>query len=265
MVMSWLKDWKREAKKALRDIEFGLTEGMIADPYHGSPLLISAPPSTLSLPFTWYGPETLAKPVPLPRHEVSAAASALGRAMDRHEREILQSSIKLVCLYRGLAMNGVWLGGTCDISEGTIYLTCCTDEPGWEETLAMTFHHEAAHQILWRHKAHWAEEAWVKLNPPGFAYGEGGVQAIQAGRASLNASHKWLEKGFLNEYSTASAEEDFCCVCHELFLGHPEFWEALPHYPRLEAKAKLAITFFRHLHSGYSEERFRSFARKNAG
>lgn len=263
--MSWLKDLKREAKQALRDIETGLTEGMIADPYKGSPVLVSAPPSTLSLPFSWYGPETMAKPVPLPSMEVNGVAAALCRAMEKHEREILQSSIKLVCLYRGLAVHGVWLGGASDLQEGTVYLSCCCDEPGWEDWLAMSFHHEAARQMLFRHRAHWSEEAWLKVKPAGFTYGEGGIESIQSGRASLAAASEWHERGFLNEHSTSSAEEDFCSISHELFMGRPEFWASLPHFPRLESKAKLAITFFRHLHSGYSEARFRSFARRNAG
>lgn len=254
--MSWLSEFKKEAKQVLRGLEHSLSDGLIEDPYMGCSVKVSSPPHSSSILLSC---GEFLEPTSLPREHLQAAVAILREEFSKHPVGVLRSSVGLVCLYDRMMIGDAGLSGTCDLSERTLYAACIINEEGWEDWLRRTFHHEACHLILHYNRCHWAVEAWHQVNPPGFQYKNEGVTWRDDGRSLLTIDPQLNEMGLLNQYSSISAEEDFCCICHEIFAGTSGIWDILEKHPRLLAKVKLAMTFFRHLHEDYSEARFRSY------
>lgn len=257
--MSWRRNLKREAKTAWKRLEDVLSYDLIDDPYKGSPVPVSSPVFPSLLPFPWLTSSAGVQTTPLHRQDVVPAARMLRRAMSKHPPEVLKQSVKQICLFRALQLEGEPVGGTCDVSGGVLYLTYAPDIEGGEEQIEVAFHHELAHLLLNNYRSHWAEEAWFALNPIAFNYGTGGLDAIKSGTASGEFSEALGLKGFLSQYAASPPDEDFCSIVEGLFGCRPGFWEVADAFPNINSKAKLAMTFFRHLHEDYSEARFRSY------
>jgi hypothetical protein len=69
------------------------------------------------------------------------------------------------------------------------------------------------------------------------------------------------EEGFLHEYGKASLEEDFNSFAGRLFSGDAGLWRAIEKYPRVKAKADLAIAFYTRLDPSLTTEFFQSLPR----
>ncbi len=90
-----------------------------------------------------------------------------------------------------------------------------------------------------------------------------GVEAIKNGWASLHFDQSLAREGFLNQYATASLEEDFNATAQSIFAGSADFWRAVDRYDALRNKTRLAIQFYQALEPMFTEVYFRE--RINAG
>jgi hypothetical protein len=68
----------------------------------------------------------------------------------------------------------------------------------------------------------------------------------------------WLQRGFVRRYATSDVDEDFACICEELWSGDPAFWQAVDRYEVLRRKVSMAIAFYHSLGRHFTEAFFRA-------
>lgn len=120
------------------------------------------------------------------------------------------------------------------------------------------FHAEFSSILLRNFPSRLDQDAWQKINPPDFSYRGSGVQAIRNRQASLSLSDALHQEGFVNEYAKASLEEDFNSQAGRLFTGDAGLWSAIAKYPKVQAKADLAVAFYGKLDASFTKEFFLS-------
>lgn len=72
-----------------------------------------------------------------------------------------------------------------------------------------------------------------------------------------------IELGFLNEYSLANYQEDFCEFSEYLFDGDERLWFAAEKYQNINNKILILIDFYNHIDTIYTYEYFRNIASIN--
>ncbi len=76
----------------------------------------------------------------------------------------------------------------------------------------------------------------MKINPPDFRYGNGGVQAVLDKKASTALT---FFTGARLSYAVfqASMEEDFNSIAGRIFMGDSELWDAVEEHPEFALKS----------------------------
>lgn len=212
-------------------------------------------------PASWVGGEVNAGMVPLDPAEHMRSVSLAQSAMALYPVELLRKNLKSVQFAKELRFYGLAYGGTN--SGDAVYIANRGAAEGYTDAfLTSAFHHELSSILLRNYAAKFDAHQWASNNRPGVDYGAGGIEALKGGRAETAYKPKYNVDGFLNEYGKSSLEEDFNTFAEGLFGGDRAFWVIVDRYPRLEAKAKLAIAFYASLDPQFSEEFFRGLANK---
>lgn len=118
---------------------------------------------------------------------------------------IERARLKRIVLCTDLAFAGQRRNAIPDFEHDTLYLEV---ERGSEslDYLRKVIHHEFFHIIDYRDDGIvYGDERWNALNPPGFSYGSGGINAQETPTTSVLTTEY---PGFLNHYSTTGVEED---------------------------------------------------------
>lgn len=151
---------------------------------------------------------------------------------------------------------GLEYGGT--YHKRSLYITDNGIEKGYTDAyIEGTIHHEFSSIILKRYSKLFDEDAWIAANPVGFTYGDGGVEALKTEFTSLKLDSSLYIKGFLNEYSLASIEEDFNCYAEFLFISDKEFWLAWRQSEAVRVKTEILIKLYQQIDPVFTLEYFR--------
>lgn len=113
--------------------------------------------------------------------------------------------LKEIVLLVGLTFRGQRRNAFPDWQAHRLYLEVerGSGSPGY---LRRVIHHEFFHMIDQARSGNvYRDKEWAALNPPGFAYGDGGVN--RQDRPATGAATESLP-GFLNDYATSGVEED---------------------------------------------------------
>jgi hypothetical protein len=116
-----------------------------------------------------------------------------------------KSQLKRIVICNELSFGGQRRNAIPDFEHDTLYLDASrgSDSPTY---LRKVMHHEFFHIVDWLDDGKlYQDERWSSLNPSGFKYGSGGINA-----QNLYFSGILTDKfpGFLNYYSTTGVEED---------------------------------------------------------
>lgn len=145
------------------------------------------------------------------------------------------SGLREVRFCRELAFAGQRRAAVPDFERDVLYLDV---ERGRHSPtyLRKVIHHELFHVLDWKDDGRLYEDPlWAALNPPGFRYGNGGVNAQNdAGGSVLRHDLP----GFLTTYSLAGVEEDKAEVFAHLMLDPEVVEERSRRDPVLRAKAQ---------------------------
>jgi len=210
-------------------------------------------------PSNWYCKRIHAEAVSLPKTYRAQAMDILNRAIAKYPEEVLFAYLKKVYVMQSMNFFGVPYGGTN--AREMVYLAYENSSPGFSaEYLEGVFHHEFSSVLLRKFQKEFDEEGWLKANPSGFRYGEGGVQAIKNGEASMEYDLDLHPSGFLNKYSLSAREEDFNVFAQNLFSGGLPFWNIVDTYPSIREKTSLMIRFYHRIDPVFTEEYFRALA-----
>lgn len=205
-------------------------------------------------PKVWLESPVHAEAEVLPKSDVRECTKTIRAAMAKYPVRILNDHMEKVYVLGKLRYRGVTAGGTN--SRNSIYVV--RNDKISPKLLENNFHAEFS-SILLRNKPEALDsKVWEKINPEGFAYGSGGVQAIQDGQSSLRLDKKLNEEGFLHQYGKASLQEDFNSYAARLFTGNGDLWEAILRHPKVKQKADLTIAFYGKIDPKFTEEYFKS-------
>jgi hypothetical protein len=208
------------------------------------------PPNTDPYPKDW---GMSAKP--LPGQHQSYARALLRRAAKKYPVEFLRKHLKQVCVLSEISYEDVPYGGTYDERIKTVYLI---HQPGYPDFIEDTFHHEFSSILLICHPPKNFSGKWKELEKYDSELStESSFNALKDDSIALDYDPSWHVKGYLNSYSTASPEEDFNCIVEGLFNGGRAFWSVVDSYPKVRAKALMAISFYQSLDMRFTEVYFR--------
>jgi len=191
----------------------------------------------------------------LAEDEIPRMQEVLRNSLAKYPAGLIKKNLKNIYVLRKLFFFGLEYGGT--YYKRNIYITNNGIENAYtNDYLEGTFHHEFS-SVLLRHARKTDKTAWTGSNPPGFTYGGGGVEALRTHEISLTLDSTLFEKGFLNEYSLASFEEDFNCYAEYIFRNDPGFWDAWESSEAIRRKTELLISIYHRIDPVFTLDYFR--------
>jgi hypothetical protein len=177
--------------------------------------------------------------------ELDAYAPLLSAEMSLYPPELVAASrLVAVVLCRELAFAGQLRNAVPDFEHGTLYLEVSRGSYS-RAYLQKTFHHEFFHVVDYEDDGVvYADAAWEAMNPPGFHYGSGGVNAQDIATTSLLTT---AYPGFLNHYSTTAVEEDKAEIFANLIVAD-DYVESLERtdavvHAKVERMKELLVSF----------------------
>ncbi len=213
----------------------------------------------LMFPAGWYCEQISAEAVSLPREHRTEAMDILNKAIAKYPEDVLFVYLRKVYVLKSLAFFGVPYGGTN--TKDVVYLTYDNSCPEHTtEIVEGIFHHEFSSILYRKFTDRLNKQAWLEINPPGFQYHDGSVEAIKKGKASMDFDYNLLPNGFLNEYSQSAFEEDINVFSQNLFSGGEQFWSIVDTFDKIKEKTKLTIEFYHQIDPLFTEEYFRALA-----
>lgn len=184
----------------------------------------------------------------------------MDKALAKYPAKLLTENLTAIHFAKKLRFYGLSYGGTNSLD--TVYIANRGVRAGFTDRfLEAAFHHEFSSILLRNFSDEFDYLAWTGANRAGFSYHSDGTEAVRSGRSDTKFRPEFHAQGFLNEYATASIEEDFNTFAEAIFLGERKFWKAVDLWPRVHTKAMIVIQFYRHLNSDLTEEYFRSLSR----
>jgi hypothetical protein len=212
--------------------------------------------SEKTFPSRWHKKKINAEAESLARSEIENANTALKITLSKYPEKVLCTYLSSIYVLKSMKFYGVPYGGTS--YRKTVYIT--DDEENLTcsyDLLENYFHHEFSSILLHINSCKFKKKRWKQMNPEGFHYGQGGLQAILNNNADMSYDPELNERGFLTRYSEASVEEDFNVYCQNLFNGGEAFWRIVDKYPRVKAKADLATQFYYRINPIFTGSYFR--------
>jgi len=212
--------------------------------------------SDKTFPSSWQNKKINPQAEPLAKYEVGNVINCLEETFTKYPETILCKYLKRVFVFKSMHFYNVPYGGT--FYKSTVYITDDNENLNCSyDLLENYFHHEFSSILLDKNTCFLKKKKWKKLNPAGFHYGKGGLQAIVTGSAEMSFDPELNERGFLTRYSEASLEEDFNVYCQNIFNGGPSFWKLVDKVPKIKAKTDLVIRFYQLIDKSFTEEYFR--------
>ncbi|MEI7500169.1 MAG: hypothetical protein WCK84_06935 [Bacteroidota bacterium] len=207
-------------------------------------------------PKHWYNAKINAEAEPLAPSERQRFIAILNRCFAKYPEKVLRENLDRVYGLKRMKFYGVAFGGTN--IRNTVFI--CDDETDSSFTdgyIEGVFHHEFSSLLKRAFPKYLDTEIWEAANSPAFIYGNGGVDAIMNGEASMELDPEYYDKGLLTKYSQASVEEDINVFAQNLFAGSQDFWEIVEDNIRIQRKAYLLIAFYQKIDPRFNEEYFR--------
>lgn len=188
---------------------------------------------------------------------IPRATAVVSRALSRYPDGFPDRYLDRIYVLQSLQFYGYPYGGS--FTKKTVYLAFDETNPlNTDRYLEERFHHEFS-SILWIENRKLLDlEKWSSFNPEGFVYGEGGLDAIRNGTASMETDPGYFPIGFINRYAMTEIEQDINVAAQNLFCGGPEFWRIVDENERIRGKVMLLIGFYQALDPVFTESYFRT-------
>lgn len=213
-------------------------------------------------PAHWYGARIHAEVETLSRSERNRMISLLQRAFAKYPDQVLRDNLHRVYLFKTMRFYGIHYSGTN--AANTIYMSNDEVNPLYSDGfIEQVFHHEFSSILKRTYSNRLKTKYWEEINPIWFDYGNGGVDAIRNGEASMELNPDLFTSGFLSEYSQASLEEDINVFAQNLFAGSPNFWRIVDNHERIRKKANLLIAFYHSINPEFNEAYFRELGMRS--
>ncbi len=183
-------------------------------------------------------------------------------AMDSYPSWLLQRNLRCVYVLRSVHVYGTPAAGTNSrdcvylrLQPRSLALARADLAQAFRADLVQAFHHEFSSTLLRNYGDMFPKAKWYQVNPAGFRYANQGVGGA-AGRTARDTDPQLVRQGFVNAYCQTTLENDFNTVAARLFLQDNKFKEAMSTSPKLAAKARMVIEFYRSIDPFYTGQFF---------
>ncbi len=206
-------------------------------------------------PSHWLKGDIAGKGKSLKTSEYERSKKIVLKALRKYPNSLISNNLKKIYILNQLNFFGVNYGGT--FYENTLYIANSGLADGYTDSyIEKTFHHEFSSILKENHSAYFDNKAWEKANSSDFKYGKGGIDAVVNKNDNQDFSEYYFEKGVLNQYGSSSLDEDFSVYCENIFMDDLKFWEAVKTYPRVKAKVKIAMSFYKKINPEINFKKF---------
>ncbi|RLD81289.1 MAG: hypothetical protein DRJ15_04775 [Bacteroidetes bacterium] len=208
------------------------------------------------IPCKWRNKKTRPEYSFIRADDIPHTLEILNTSLGKYPPLVLKKNLKRIYVLKKLYFFGLEYGGTYYKKE--IFLTNNGKESGYtDQYIEGTFHHEFSSVLIKRYGRFLNTEGWLEANPDGFSYGDGGVEALRKNTTGLKLDTALFDKGFLNEYSLSSFEEDLNCYAEYIFRNDPGFWQAWELSEAIRRKTAILISFYHRIDPVFSQEYFK--------
>ncbi len=208
------------------------------------------------IPCKWRNKKTQPEYSFIHADDIPHTLEILNTSLGKYPEVVLKKNLKRIYVLKKLYFFGLEYGGTYYRRE--IFLTNNGIKNGYtDQYIEGTFHHEFSSVLIKRYGRFLDTEGWLKANPDDFSYGKGGVEALRNNTTGLKLDTALFNKGFLNEYSLSSFEEDLNCYAEYLFRNNPGFWQAWEVSEAIRRKTAILISFYHRIDPVFTEEYFK--------
>ncbi|MBA4031665.1 MAG: hypothetical protein C0478_12355 [Planctomyces sp.] len=223
------------------------------------PVPVKTSASEEIFPESWRKPPILASGGELPEEQFERVCQVLGPAIKKYPPQVLEKHLKAVYVLSELKYSGVVTSGTN--SRTVVYEKIGDVKQGFPDAhVESVFHAEFSSILLRNRKQDFDEQAWNKINPPGFKYLGNGVDAVKQKKVGLALDEELHQQGFLKEYSQSTLENDFNAFAAKIFAGDGVIWRIADKHPKIQQKLDLTLDFYKGLDPAFTPEYFLGLA-----
>lgn len=192
-------------------------------------------------PSRWLRSPISARGKHLSAQEVARTLPIIEEFLSVYPKRVLQGNLKSIYLLGELTFYGKSFGASNGNSG--LYIKSREADNGFTEAFLVSRMHSEFSSILMRNYSFPTQE-WKNINRANFQYVGDGVQTLdqpnQYGRTT-----ELLSGGFIVKYAQSSIENDFNMISDWLFTRHDRLKKLADKFPRIDAKMRLAIKFYR--------------------
>ncbi len=201
---------------------------------------------------TFFPPSWLASPVNCQGSQVEAIeAERVVPLIDKfaavYSPSTLREHLTDIYLLGSLECFGKTYGGTN--STSSIYIRVGAENEGYDAHYLLSTMHAEFSSILMR-SHNFPVDAWESLNPRGFHYANDPVSVLEQPGITDKPAPALFCGGFLTQYGTADAEDDFNDYAGAIFVDPEQLCEYRSECKGIADKAWMAIEFYRSLDPG---------------
>jgi hypothetical protein len=171
------------------------------------------------------------------------------KSLVKYPEKLLKKDLDKIYFSKSLNFNGAAFGGTND--NRNVYMAYLIEG---------SFHHEFSSILLRNYPNKFDKAAWEKIGT--LPYNDvNGFEAIKEGRAGTDMDENFMQKGYLDQYSTSTMENDLNQFAKAILSGDKKFWEAVDKFPKIKQKFDLFVDFYQKVDPTFTKEYFKSLAK----
>lgn len=158
-----------------------------------------------------------------------------------YPKRVLQKNLKSIYLLSELEFYGKSFGAS--YGKSSLYIKSRELDKALPASFLIAMMHSEFSSILMRNHS-FPKQRWKKVNRASFRYDGDAVRFLDKPNL-YGQSVELLSDGFIVKYAQSSLENDFNMISYWLFTRRDRLKKLAAKFPRIDAKMRLAINFYR--------------------
>ncbi len=192
-------------------------------------------------PSRWLKAPISARGKQLPAKEVARVLPIIEEFLSAYPKPVLKGNLKSIYLLGELSFYGKSFGASN--GKSSLYIKSRGADQGFTELFLASRVHSEFSSILMRNHS-FPKQEWRKINRANFRYVGDGARVLDQPNL-YSRTNELLRDGFIVKYAQSSIENDFNMISDWLFTRRNRLKRLAGKFPRIDAKTRLAIKFYR--------------------
>jgi len=211
-------------------------------------------------PYNWYSGDINCKAISLDSSEIVRSTEIIKKALSKYPVDVIKKNLDKVYVLKSLEFYGVAYGGTN--AKNKVYIANSGIIANYtNDFIERLFHAEFSSVLLANYPDTFDKKHWVGANDKHFNYScENGYEALKSGNASEEFNEVYNEKGFLDEYSISTLDNDINAFAKNMFMAKPNFWRVVAQNNKLSMKLELVVNFYHKIDKTFTLDYFKKIS-----